>query len=272
MKPKLINIVLLTLCLGLLLSGCGDAFKLIPPTPRATDLPAGTRGGQLSGIDWVAVEKYPSFGELDNMTKTVLLLDGDGLMHRAALPNDYDGTILGAIEDTGVERETREVSSEDIRRIAGLIDGFMELPDYIDTGVLDGDFEFITVSSGGESWRKGGLLPSGEGPKTFGALYEALWDAWEEGRHVETITILQEVSQPPLPAGPWEAGNTPGNYAKHIDAVEYEGKVYVTQNVHGKLPTVYLEEDGSVQLAPFTGIAQELDNWLYYWDNTPDSL
>jgi len=67
---------------------------------------------------------------------------------------------------------------------------FFGMPEYLETGVLDGHFTWITVNMrGGEVKRVGGLVAEAFGPEDFIVLYDALMEAKEShAKRPETET------------------------------------------------------------------------------------
>ena len=59
--------------------------------------------------------------------------------------------------------------------------GFFDLPEYLDTGVMDGHFTWITICfKNGQSKRVGGLVAEEFGPEDFIAIYDAVVGALDD--------------------------------------------------------------------------------------------
>ena len=96
-------------------------------------------------IESIVLTTSPSFGLPEDMIDTV----------RTFTPNDALTSLLN-------ER------------------GFFTMPEYLDTGVMDGDYTWITVNfKNGESKRVGGLEAEKDGPEDFIIIYEAVISAQE---------------------------------------------------------------------------------------------
>ena len=119
-------------------------------------------------------------------------------MHAAAVSiEEIENITLTLSPSFGLPEEmvdTVMVFSPDAALVALLNDkGFFDMPEYIDTGVMDGRFTWITVNlRNGESKRVGGLEAEEFGPEDFIMIYDAVINAQE---------ILYSQSQPVIEEG-----------------------------------------------------------------------
>jgi tetratricopeptide (TPR) repeat protein len=127
---------------ALLLSGrlkeASGAFEQAVMLAGNTATPAGA-----NEIDTIVMTISPSFGPEEEMIDTVMTLSPDEAL--TALVYEYN---------------------------------FFDMPDYLETGIVDGDYIWITVNlKNGESKTVGGLLADEFGPADFVAICGALAEA-----------------------------------------------------------------------------------------------
>jgi tetratricopeptide (TPR) repeat protein len=93
--------------------------------------------------------------------------------------NEIDTIVLTISPSFGLEEEMIDTVTTIYpdEALAALVYeyNFFDMPEYIETGVVDGDFIWITVNlKNGESKRVGGLLADEFGPDDFIIIYDAL--------------------------------------------------------------------------------------------------
>lgn len=142
-----------------------------------------------------AIERNPSLLEAHAKYGAALLLSGrsgeasDAFARAAALigeeaPAPADAMEIDLIEliqspSYGMTEEMHDTVwsfQPDADLVALLYEhGFFDMPEYLETGVLDGDFTWIVVHfKNGETRRVGGLMAKAYGPEAFIALYDAV--------------------------------------------------------------------------------------------------
>ena len=214
----------------------------------------------------IAIESQASFGVIDEMTRKVIAVTSDGqfsiqvhpLRGGEELPDGAPGHTLA----------TGRLKAGDFESLAQMAAGnaFGDLPDRIDTGIMDGDFTHIKVEMDSGTLRKGGLLAGEYGPQAFRDLYEAILQAVAGG-----VEDPQDATPEERAAGQgiWEMGNTPGNYAGGICALWVQGKPLLTRNLPRR-QTIAIEEGGGQVPADFPA-EQYLDGWFYYYLYGPEA-
>ncbi|MDR3051648.1 MAG: hypothetical protein LBU67_07990 [Oscillospiraceae bacterium] len=120
-------------------------------------------------IDSIVLTITPSFGLIDELTENLAIIR----------PNE--GTVLMQTlrkQDDAVQKEKLFLTHvEDVDTLVASLyeQDFFNMPEYLETGVMDGDFTWITVNmKNGESKRAGGLVAKEYGPKGFIALCDAI--------------------------------------------------------------------------------------------------
>ena len=120
-------------------------------------------------IDSIVLTIAPSFGQIDELTNSVTIIRPNIGTVRKQTTRQQDDTIQG--------QQLFVAQSEDLSALASSLfkHGFFDMPEYLETGIMDGDFTWITVTlRSGESKRVGGLLAEEYGPEDFIAIYNAI--------------------------------------------------------------------------------------------------
>ena len=112
----------------------------------------------------ISIEQKDSFGESGKLNTRITMLSSDGQFST--------GVSSGQLPD-GAYNKLARMACEKV---------FIEVPDVIDTGVLDGHFAYIKIEfEDGSILSKGGLIAEEFGPKAFRDLYEAINKAVKAG-------------------------------------------------------------------------------------------
>ena len=125
-------------------------------------------------IDSITLTIAPSYGPADELTNAVI-----------TLPSFYGGLLWQIVhQKSGAVLAERILlpNMADLEAVSALIQAnrFLDMPEHLETGVLDGDFNWITVRLGdGSEKRVGGLLAGDYGPEAFTAIYRAIGKAIE---------------------------------------------------------------------------------------------
>ena len=120
-------------------------------------------------VESIALTVAPSYGVTDELVNSVV-----------TLPAEYGSILLQSIRQksgTVLSEMLRLPRNADLAAVTALLDenNFWSMPEYLETGVMDGDFVWITVTlEGGETKRVGGLLAAEEGPEEYIAISEAI--------------------------------------------------------------------------------------------------
>lgn len=105
--------------------------------------------------------------------------------------------------------------------------GFFDMPEYLDTGVMDGHFTWITVYAlNGESKRVGGLVAEEFGPEGFIVIYEAVVRAMQgiQRPAVESIVHTESEANKNAPVFIHSPGNS-ANLGWVLEGIR--GEIYV---------------------------------------------
>lgn len=157
--------IMLALVLALTACGASGGHSALPSgTPGGKEQPASpslkasqAQAEKKAAKEEIAIKRVayiisPSFGTRDDLAHEIVL-SSDG----TALLNTYffDSEELASTQE-------RSFPAEEFGKLATIIreNDFFSLPERIETGVLDGSFEFISVETESGVWRSGGLLPS----------------------------------------------------------------------------------------------------------------
>jgi len=144
----------------------------------------------------IAIERNPGLLEAYAKSTAALLLSGRPgeasdifarAMAQAGEETPADTVDIDRIELTlspsfGMEGEMSDTVRNlvpDAELIALLHEhGFFDMPEYLETGIMDGDFNWVTVHfKNGETKRVGGLEAEEYGPDDFIAIYNAIIEA-----------------------------------------------------------------------------------------------
>ena len=198
-----------------------------------------------ANVPRISIEKKDSYGVNGEMNVRVISLSSDGRFST--------GIESGQLPNGAYENLVQLACSE----------AFLEVPDAIDTGVMDGHFTHIKLEwEDGTVLRKGGLVAEEYGPDAFRDLYEAIVQAVEAGE-------LDPLEPADTQSKSWQMGNTPGNYANLTAVLDLEGLALLT--VHSPVSGTYLvNQDGALTPIDF-GAEQYLDGWFYYRKYSADA-
>ena len=163
------------------------------------------RADEQQTVQRIVLEKKPSFGVIDEMSCTVISLTPNDrfivqllpLSQQEASPDQPSSGYANSVSSG----KLKSGAFEQLAQLATL-GTFTSLPNYIDTGVLDGHFTHIIAETDSEAVRKGGLVAEEYGPEAFRRLYDAIMKAIAEG----TVDSLGTV---PAPEIIWEIGQAP---------------------------------------------------------------
>ena len=140
-------------------------YLFVPPVSARAYSPTEKEGM----IDSIVLIVAPSFGSIDELINNVVTIHPDS------------ATVLMQTiwqkDDTVQEQQLFVAQNEDLTALVSLLyeHDFFNMPEYLETGILDGDFTWITVTvRSGESKRVGGLLATEYGPEDFIAICNAI--------------------------------------------------------------------------------------------------
>ena len=120
-------------------------------------------------IDSIVLTLAPTFGLLDEMTDTVVILRPGQLSIAVQNVRQHNGDIL----DVALFAAQRE-DIDALLLVLNSVD-FLSMPEYIDTGVLDGHFTRITLNwRNGESVSVYGIEAEEFGPEGFIAICDSI--------------------------------------------------------------------------------------------------
>ena len=112
----------------------------------------------------ITIEQKDSFGENGEYNVRTTMLSSDGQFSA--------GSDSGQLKEGAFEKLAQMACKK----------AYMDVPDAIDTGIMDGHFTHISIAlDDGTILRKGGLVAEEFGPKAFRDLYEAIHKAVQAG-------------------------------------------------------------------------------------------
>ena len=122
-------------------------------------------------IKQIVIEEESSFGVGGKMAAVVCIIDFEAGLLTIRLPFE--------MKDESLEAGCGTIIEMDMQKIADSLNqfGFYTMPEYLKTGIMDGDFFFITVHlKNGDPVRVGGLLANEYGPDEYLAICGVITD------------------------------------------------------------------------------------------------
>ena len=130
---------------------------------------ARTDAEAANAVDSIVLTIHPVYGVLDELIDTVITIRPEARTIHAQAVRQMDGAVEG--------EALLIPEREDLAALALALGqhGFFDMDDYLETGVMDGHFTWVTVNlQNGETTTVGGLVAEKYGPEGFVAICDAI--------------------------------------------------------------------------------------------------